>query len=1187
MSNQLNIKNSLRDKLADHDFLPVLYAHKKAISLCQANLDSYNRLVKKDIGSILARHSPITCIITNAGTDTNTQFKETRIEVRFDDWRLEKPAHKDTKIPLFPNAARNDRHYYSSQIVISRSYKIFGVNPTTKAEQLLEEGKDPEMIPFTYIPAMFRSFACITDGMSEAEIRHIGEDTHESGGYLPSCMGQEKVVIAQDEKASNEIRLNHDKTKDIYKASVKCRDSSMLYTDTPGNFTISLTNKNIIEAHVNLWGQTDIPIVLLMQALGASSDRIIAEYLIGDTTDQKMADMIMPSFNSFLQKDSSWTQTYLSNFPEAVDWSTEYRALYVINRMLRAKKQHKMEKDDDHEWIVKDMRHKITRSLLQHLDDNNRIKCAYIGLMVRNVILYKLGDTNGDDPYNYGNRRIYGPGILLGMVFDQTVRDYATEFRKTITNETKKNSSMKISELKQLIENFSSPEKIENNINQTVYGNRWRVGSAYYQASKSKISMLMDRKSRLDPMCIQRKVATGVGKNNTSNEVRQQHASSDFYLDPNETPEGDKIGVFKHYSLLSFITVNNPEETEFVYSMLSKIHATEGDLLIDLRDVPPSETNHYIKIFINGNWKYLTEKPFEIYNRLIAERRSGNLTYMTVCYDYNVDEIRIYTDAGRILRPLYVVDQIDERKLSLKMTPKMMHDQELDWTNLIREGIIEYVSIHELQHNCVVAMYPSIVYAADARFTRYTHCEIHPSTLQGINSGLIPFANSDPSQRVTFQCAMGKQAMDIYNLNFHNRMDIFVHIMPYVQQPLVTTAIASYIEYDRYPAGMNAIVAVMSRGRNMEDSIIVDENYVKRNGFVSVNEKTYLVDLNTKGIQKFEKPPEDATDYKKNANYNNIRPDGQPIVGKRVKKGDIIVGIIQRVAGTGQVIDRSVEYTELVPGIITKVHVSTPSNDSQFIKVKIRMIKRVIRGDKFSARHGQKGTTGEVRATIDMPFSEDYGITPNIIINPHCIPSRMTIAQKKEGIASLLAAILGVPIDATTFVDHSMEPIYDMLDKLGFDKHGEMVMRDGETGERIDTKIYMVPNYYQRLKHIVDGKIYARSTGSRQKSTRQPVGGKKGGGGVRIGVMERDVFLAHGASELIIEKFFYNSDPFIVHVCNDCGLFCPGNSAEKYYKCINCKKNTNIYAVKMPYATKRVMQEIQTLNMSMRLVLDP
>jgi DNA-directed RNA polymerase II subunit RPB2 len=473
----------------------------------------------------------------------------------------------------------------------------------------------------------------------------------------------------------------------------------------------------------------------------------------------------------------------------------------------------------------------------------------------------------------------------------------------------------------------------------------------------------------------------------------------------------------------------------------------------------------------------------------------------------------------------------------------------------------------------------------------------------GICASIIPFPDHNQSPRNTYQSAMGKQAMGIYATNYQLRMDTLANILYYPQKPLVTTRAMDFLHFRELPSGQNAIVAIACySGYNQEDSVIMNQSAIDRGLFRSIFYRTYMDQEKKAGgsqstfLEEFAKPSRETTLRMRQGTYEKLDDDGLIPPGVNVAGDDIIIGKVVPIEETSEELgqktvrhthrDSSTPIRSAEKGVVDKVLLTTNADGFRFTKVRVRSIRVPQMGDKFASRHGQKGTVGITYRQEDMPFTTD-GITPDIIINPHAIPSRMTVGHLIECLLGKVSALDGTEGDATPFTDTTVEDISKRLRELGFQSRGFEIMHNGHTGRKLNAQIFMGPTYYQRLKHMVDDKIHARARGPVQILTRQPVEGRSRDGGLRFGEMERDCMISHGAAQFLKERLFDVSDAYRVHVCDICGMFAIANLKKGIYECRSCRNKTQISQIHIPYAFKLLVQELVSMNIAPRLMVNP
>ena len=466
----------------------------------------------------------------------------------------------------------------------------------------------------------------------------------------------------------------------------------------------------------------------------------------------------------------------------------------------------------------------------------------------------------------------------------------------------------------------------------------------------------------------------------------------------------------------------------------------------------------------------------------------------------------------------------------------------------------------------------------------------------GVCASIIPFPDHNQSPRNTYQSAMGKQAMGVFLTNYQIRMDTMANILYYPQKPLATTRAMEHLRFRELPAGQNAIVAILCySGYNQEDSVIMNQSAIDRGLFRSLYYRSFQ-DMEKKvgviTMEEFEKPTRETAIRLKHGTYEKLDVDGLVPPGMRVSGEDIIIGKTAPLPPDSDELgmrsklhtkkDVSTPMKSTESGIIDQVLITTNGEGAKFVKVRVRSTRVPQVGDKFASRHGQKGTIGITYRQEDLPFTCE-GITPDIIINPHAIPSRMTIGHLVECLLSKVATLSGQEGDATPFTDLTVKGVSDILFSLGFQSRGLEVMYNGHTGRKLQAQVYLGPTYYQRLKHMVDDKIHSRARGPVQILTRQPVEGRSRDGGLRFGEMERDCMISHGMANFLKERMYDASDAYRLHICDLCGLTAVANLRKGTFECRACRNRSAISQIHIPYAAKLLFQELMSMGIATRL----
>ncbi|MBR9679123.1 MAG: DNA-directed RNA polymerase subunit B [Nanoarchaeota archaeon] len=562
--------------------------------------------------------------------------------------------------------------------------------------------------------------------------------------------------------------------------------------------------------------------------------------------------------------------------------------------------------------------------------------------------------------------------------------------------------------------------------------------------------------------------------------------------------------------------------------------------------------------------------------------------FINVFYDESEDKIEILTEKGRIRRPLIIVENGKSRITDVHLSK--LQKGELVWSDLVKEGVVEFLDADE-EENAFISLNEKEL------TSEHTHLELTPFAVVGLLTGMVPYAEHNQGPRVSFGSKLQKQGVGVYAQNFHLRQDTDTHLLHYPQRPIVETIVLNHINYDDHPIGQNVVIAVMSfDGYNMHDSIIINKASIERGLFRSTYFKPYKSsELKYLGgqVDLFEIPDKEVRGFKKEEDYRFLEDDGIIFPESVVTKDDVLIGktspprflaeMEEFKMGVEARRDASITVDDSGKSVVDTVVITENEEGNKSIKVKLRIPKIPEMGDKFTTRHGQKGVIGIMLAPEDMPQTAD-GVIPDIIFNPHSLPGRMTVSQLLEMIAGKAGALQGEFIDGTVFDNVGEKEFSKILKNHGFREDGAESLIDGVTGEPLKARILVGNIYYLRLKHLVSSKIHARSRGPMQLLTRQPTEGRAKDGGLRLGEMEKDVLIAHGASLLLKERF--DSDKTIIPVCDNCGLTSIYNKFRNESVCPSCK-DSRIKFVEMSYAFKLLLDELRSLGIHPKIDVGP
>ena len=845
-----------------------------------------------------------------------------------------------------------------------------------------------------------------------------------------------------------------------------------------------------------------------------------------------------------------------------------------------------------------------------------------------------LGIIPESDRDSYAFKRVDISGILLAQLYQKTYGQFRKHVRDVLDQEYNYGPWKNTGQVEDLIRKDNLHRIFPSNIVTEIFirSLKGMWGPAQQDPEQGKVQDL-SRITYIGALSHLRRVNLPLDRSIKVTSPHRLHSQQWGIMCPFESPDGASIGYLKNFALMTQITAGS--DPRIIEQILEEME------VIPLRMISHTVAmdNDTIRIFINGSWYGITTDPYTLVKLLRLYRRNGLINpFISISWNIRDKEIRIQTEPGRPCRPLLIVEN-NEILLS-----KVATSSKTTWFDLLYGSLIpdkdrnetkyyadDYISIDNfdnlqgkdaatvisiLQKTQAPIEYIDIeeentMYVAmkkDDITPFHTHVEIHPSTAFSIVTQIVPFANHNQAPRIIFHAAQSKQALGIYTTNFNNRFDTASYIQHYPQRRIIGTKGGHYNGNDRMPNGANVIVAIQTfSGFNQEDSIMINKTSVDRGLFHVTAYKTLTAvekTLNATEKIMFANPTLMRDSGKviqniKHADYTLLNNDGIIKEESYIPRGQdaVILGMVHvrdnvKEVQRGVLIEKQVEQEYRDISLKTDVHYygkidrvflghQIPGNPNRICKVRFRKIRKPEFGDKHSSSHGQKGVVGMIISQENMPFTKD-GIVPDLIINPHAFPSRMTMGHVIETVFAKLCCIEGTRGDGTVFMPFDKEAIFNTLEEHGLEKHGNEILYNGRTGEQIKTEIFIGPIYYYRLKHMVTDKIHSRSTGAKVQLTHQPTSGRSAGGGLRIGEMERDVLLSHGLSQFAKECMMEKSDTYRWGVCRHCGILANYAPKRNIIECLNCGLQ-DISVIETPYAFKLLIQEMEAMGIQIRL----
>ena len=1140
--------------------------------------ESYNQFVSEQIRETIQMFNPVT-IHSDHDRDEKTGLYSLEIVITFDNLQIYRPQiHENngaTKI-MFPQEARLRNFTYSSPMSIDVNIKI-----------IKRSGEDLQSIETLYkklpridigkMPIMLKSDICVLKQYSHLKSSITGECWMDPGGYF-IINGSEKTIIAQERAAENTVMcFNIKKNNNKWNWLAEIKSVPDFKCISPKQINVMIATRNNGSGH-GIYVQIPrikipIPLFIVFRALGVSSDEEICQRILLNVKKNKK-QMLFGLKASIIDANEYITEE------ESLDYIVSNAMFTPIN----------MDKESGLKKKKEFTENVLNNDLFPHCRSKIQ-KIYFLGYMVNKLLQTSFGWRKCDDRDSYLNKRLDTTGILLNNLlrnyFNKLVKDMQKQTVREINNGSWRSTDDYLNIINQTnIYKIIKSTTIENGLKRALATGDFGIKNT--NSNKVGVAQVLSRLTYISSLSHLRRVNTPIDKSGKLIPPRKLHNTQWGMICPAESPEGGSVGVVKNLSYLAHITTRSNSIP--IYDILK-------DKYKMIEDCSNEELFDKVKIMINGCWIGIVEddEAFGIYKFLKESKYKGIVNiYTSIVFNYKTKEIVICNDAGRVTRPVY---RLINNKISF--TPEIMDklkNKKLLWDDLLvsntSESVLEYIDSKE-QDNSLIYIHSNKRKRKREYEYNYTHCEIHPSTIFGILASCIPFPEHNQSPRNTYQCAMGKQAMGTYATNYTHRMDKTAYVQTYTMRPLVDTRVMNMINLNKLPSGTNVIVAIMSySGYNQEDSIIFNKDSLDRGLFSATlyhTEKDEEKKIHGDEEIRCKADPV-KTKGMKFGNYDKLNHMGVIPENTLVEDRDIIMGkvapIKQNKNDHTKVIkysDQSKIYRTHEETYIDKNYIHRNGDGYTFAKIRTRCYRKPIIGDKFSSRHGQKGTIGLVMNGCDVPTTAE-GIRPDIIINPHAIPSRMTIAQLKETLLGKVLLELGLYGDGTSFGEFHIEDICKKLQTLGYERHGNDVLYNGMTGEQLSSDIYIGPAFYQRLKHMVRDKEHSRSVGPMVVLTRQPAEGRSRDGGLRFGEMERDCMVSHGAARFTKDRLYHSSDTFEVHVCGKCGLIAVYNEEKKIHHCKTCNDHIHFNRVQIPYACKLLFQELITMNIAPRII---
>lgn len=1227
----------------------ILKASNHAVTKLEHQIDSFDAFMFKTLPAMIMEppHRVIEC----GDTQHIIQFEKVRYNlptVREGDGLIKYVTPKECKLRGMT---------YACSVLVDIRHIICDAPPKgSKATN----GKQPEQGRVRSVRLFQEQFLCKMPMMVMSKLCHLRRNgqVHDGGGYF-IVKGNEKVALMQEKMKINTPCVFPATGANAAKYALACEVRSWNEHKIRSTSTLNVYVTSdaggimpVVFVDVPFCPHGHIHLTALFKLLGCHDPHEMESYVLGPSVQHD---------NELWVELRVRVQHALASIgPEVLAMTTEGVLHWIVTRRVstavdpgqsRASKKAAVDKS------MTDLLNLVHNEVLPHVDvafdadrldgDRAAYRCHYLGMMVRKLLQVQLKMRKKDDRDDFRNKRVETTGMNMALLFRQLYRTLKDHMSRIIKKwlEQKKHAEIIT----------SVPPRITKGLKYALSTGNWNMSGKSKGASQNNgVAQVLSRINVGASLSHLRKLNMPLNKEGKMPKPRMLHHSHWGTICPFETPEGMSCGLMKNLAFMTHVRIGYSSKS--IIDMLT--------VLPQFSPLPVGGVNLHAPglalLYVNGSVLGTVSDVVGVTATVRQWRRSAHIPFdVTVALDVTPPmELHVNTDSGCLLRPLLLVSALPRTLLLVQCVP-----ERLLWQQLLYSGCLEYVDRLEEEHlrvatsqqelwqslsklseqvNPEIGPEGIIVIGNDGNACNgignsdgitgsdpnginngFTHVEIHPTMMMGTRAGLIPYSNHNQSPRNVYAAGMTKQAISEVSETGEARMDTFSHKLDTIQAPLVTTLHHDLLSPENSNIGQNVICAVLSyTGYNQEDSIIMNKAAIERGLFRSTFFRTYRDEEMTTSndTMQFEKPVDGVVLGGRDADYTQLDSDGIVTPSARLTPRHVVIGKTSTTMPMGQINNRAGKGKERVVRdqsmllrhsedmVVDSVMVAASQKGARYCKVTTRATRIPEVGDKFSSRHSQKGVIGMVMAQEDLPFNPMTGMVPDIIINPHCMPSRMTMGHQLEALASKVAAYEGRQVDGTPFEhgsgnysDDALEVAQHLAARLravGQQPFGMERLVNGMTGEMLEAEIFMCPIYYLKLKHMCADKLHARNRGPIQILTRQPAGGRARDGGLRIGEMERDCIVTHGAAHLLRDRLFFEADHYTTHVCAECGQFAQAPKPDAVHQdaaglflrgqrayCQGCDRHDSVYKIETPFAFKLLVQELQAMHMRIQFKL--